>query len=53
MVSTIDLAWHKSVYSRCIQVLRKFYELEQTDIYWNACSLHVYPRHFHLLGDPS
>lgn len=48
-----DLAWHKSVYSRCMQVLRKFYELEQTDIYWNACSLHVYPRHFHLLGDAS
>jgi len=48
-----DYAWHKFVYAKCIDVLSKFYTLDASDIFWHAGSLHVYPRHFHLLEDLS
>jgi thymidylate synthase len=44
-----DLAWHKHVYNMALHIMRKYYKLESKDIFWNAASLHIYPRHFNLL----
>jgi thymidylate synthase len=48
-----DYAWHKNVYDKCIEVLSKFYTLDRGNIFWHAGSLHVYPRHFHLIEEAS
>lgn len=45
-----DLAWHKFVYNKLYNELLEHYkDLETTDIIYNCGSLHVYPRHQHLL----
>jgi len=41
-----DYAWQKHV----LDMLARDLELEAGDIYWNAGSLHVYSRHFNLVG---
>ena len=41
-----DVAWQKHV----LDMLARDLELEAGDIYWNAGSLHVYSRHFNLVG---
>ena len=41
-----DYAWQKHV----LDMLARDLELEAGDIYWNAGSLHVYARHFNLVG---
>lgn len=45
-----DLAWHKFVYNKLYnELLEQYKDLETTDIIYNCGSLHVYPRHQHLL----
>lgn len=47
-----DLGWHKHVYSELYNDLLDTYpELETELIHWNVGSLHVYPRHTHLLEE--
>lgn len=41
-----DYAWQKHV----LDMLAKDLGVEPGDIYWNAGSLHVYARHFHLIS---
>lgn len=49
-----DFAWQKYVQESLIKDLKhKYKELETGNIYWQTGSLHVYPRHFHLLGEYS
>ena len=44
-----DKAWHDYVHDRAIGALEKTYpELTKGQMYWNAGSLHIYPRHFNL-----
>lgn len=45
-----DKAWHDYVFNMALKDLLKTYpELKKGVMYWNAGSLHVYPRHFHLI----
>ena len=48
-----DYAWHKYVYDKLYADLkssdRHFEEIIQTNMLWFANSLHIYPRHFHLI----
>lgn len=45
-----DLAWHKFVYNKLFNELKDTYkELEESHIVYNCGSLHLYPRHQHLL----
>lgn len=47
-----DFFWHNYVFDYALKVLKnKYPELEKGDMYWNAGSLHVYPRHFYLIGE--
>ena len=47
-----DLYWHRFVHEEAFTVLKEHYpNLSKGYIHWNAASLHVYPRHFHLIGD--
>ena len=47
-----DLAWHKFVYEQLMNDLKEFYpELQPKYIQYTCGSLHVYPRHQHLLGE--
>ena len=41
-----DYAWQKHV----LDMLAADLFVEPGEIYWNAGSLHVYSRHFHLIG---
>ena len=50
MVELNNLAWHKFVYNKLFNELKETYkELEESHIVYNCGSLHVYPRHQHLL----
>jgi len=45
-----DYAWQKWVYNEAYKLLRARYpDLATGPIYWNVGSLHVYPRHHHLV----
>lgn len=47
-----DLAWHEYVHGRLLSVLKetgRMTHLAPAPITWNAASLHVYRRHFHLI----
>lgn len=45
-----DYHWHHYVHTEMLKELQVTYpNLELGNIYWNAGSLHVYSRHFHLL----
>ena len=45
-----DYAWQKWVYNKAYKLLRVVYpDLTVGPIYWNVGSLHVYPRHHHLV----
>lgn len=45
-----DKAWHGYVFDKALIDLRRNYpELKKGLMYWNATSLHVYARHFHLI----
>lgn len=47
-----DLAWHKFVYEKLMMDLQETYpELQSEYIQYTCGSLHVYPRHQHLLGE--
>jgi thymidylate synthase len=47
-----DKAWHDHVYSAVYSDLRCTYpDLQRGDMIWNAASLHVYPRHAHLVSE--
>lgn len=47
-----DLAWHKYVYENALSKLHEcgLSHVERGNIFWNAGSLHIYPRHFHLVS---
>lgn len=46
-----DRAWHSCIFETAINILQhKYPRLEKGNLFWNANTLHVYPRHFHLLG---
>ena len=45
-----DYAWHKFVYDKLMSDLKETYsDLKESNIQYNCGSLHVYPRHQHLL----
>lgn len=47
-----DLFWQKEVQQSLLRQLhRTMPDLELGPIYWNAASLHIYRRHFYLVGD--
>ena len=47
-----DLHWHKYVQGQAwLDLQNKYPDLEPGPIYWNAGSLHVYPRHFYLVDE--
>lgn len=47
-----DYAWQKYVQTKLVNDLRNIYpELTLGDIHWQVGSLHVYPQHFHLIGE--
>ena len=47
-----DRYWHNIVFNMCLERLSKEYtDLEKGNLYWNAGSLHIYPRHFHLIKE--
>ena len=49
-----DYAWQKTVLDTLCNDLRETeggYDITSGNIYWNAGSLHVYERHFHLVND--
>jgi len=43
-----DYAWHAYIHKMARDAM-SFHGLKLGKIYWNAASLHVYPRHFHLV----
>jgi len=47
-----DRAWHDFVFDEALKILQVYYpELTKGNLYWNAGSLHVYERHFHLIDE--
>ncbi len=45
-----DKAWHDYVYDQAYNTLLLSYpDLQRGEMIWNAASLHVYPRHHHLV----
>lgn len=47
-----DHYWHKYVMEKLLKVVQQKYpEVEKGNLYWNAISLHVYPRHYKLLEE--
>lgn len=47
-----DKFWHDYVFNKAYRELEDFYPgLLKGDMIWNAGSIHVYPRHFHLIPD--
>jgi thymidylate synthase len=44
-----DFAWQKHAAFKVIAALGNTYQLTLGVIRWQAASLHVYPRHYHLL----
>lgn len=47
-----DKFWHDYVHFYIQHNLRKYYpRLRIGKMYWNAGSLHIYPRHYHLIGE--
>jgi len=47
-----DRYWHNFVFKEALKEMRLFYkDLERGNLYWNASSLHVYPRHFNLIAE--
>lgn len=47
---TSDIVWHRYVQSKMVNELKRYdRDVIAGDIIWNAASLHVYERHFHLL----
>jgi len=47
-----DRYWHDLVFSMALDELKESYpELEKGNLFWNAASLHIYPRHFYLLEE--
>lgn len=46
-----DRAWHDHVWQWSLEKLQQTYpDLQHGTMYWNAGSLHVYPRHHHLVA---
>lgn len=49
-----DRAWHEWVWNLCLAELGSHHPgLKKGVMYWNAGSLHVYPRHFNLIEEVS
>lgn len=47
-----DRYWHTVVFDMAMEKLKLTYpDLEKGNLFWNVASLHVYPRHFHLIGE--
>ena len=47
-----DRYWHNHVFNKALADLRPHYpKLAKGKLYWNAASLHVYPRHFKLVEE--
>lgn len=46
-----DFAWQAFVRDQMLEDLKKFMPLEKGEIIWQAGSLHVYERHFHLIEE--
>ena len=47
-----DRYWHNVVFHMAMNRLQKKYPfLKRGKLFWNAASLHIYPRHFYLLED--
>jgi len=47
-----DKFWHDHVHNKAFEDLKYWYpDLELGTMYWNAASLHVYPRHYKLIED--
>ena len=47
-----DRYWHDVVFDMALETLQETYpELKKGNLFWNAASLHVYPRHFYLLEE--
>ena len=45
-----DKPWHDYVFDKALTFLAHIYpNLEKGEMFWNASSLHVYPRHFNLI----
>lgn len=47
-----DRYWHNFAFDHLLDQLQTVYpELTKGNLYWNAASLHVYPRHYHLIEE--
>lgn len=47
-----DRHWHDVVFNMAIDKLKATYpKIKKGNLYWNAASLHVYPRHFNLIDE--
>lgn len=45
-----DLAWQRHIHEKITEDLKETYPgLKVGNLYWNAASLHIYERHFHLV----
>lgn len=46
-----DYCWHRYVYFKMFETLRKTYpDLQVGSIYWNTGSMHIYDRHYDILA---
>lgn len=41
-----DLIWHKKIIKKILNVLEKFYIIDDVKIYWNADTIHLYSEFF-------
>jgi thymidylate synthase len=47
-----DLAWANYLVDQALLILKETYpDLTKGKIVWNAASLHIYPRHHHLINE--
>ena len=47
-----DLYWHKWMYEKVyLELLNEYCNLKRHDILWFANTLHIYPWHFHYVGE--
>jgi thymidylate synthase len=45
-----DRYWHNFIFDCALRNLQaKYKDLQKGELYWNAASLHIYPRHFKLI----
>ena len=46
-----DRYWHNMIFKLAMERLEEHYRVKRGDMFWNAGSLHVYPRHFNLVEE--